>query len=59
MTVTAARLQKEQDRVSVTKPDQIDAAKEMALLDDFVINETQGFFQRLFGSGGTMKADKT
>jgi hypothetical protein len=26
-------------------------------MDDLVINETQGFFQRLFGSGGPTKAD--
>jgi hypothetical protein len=58
MTMTATRLQKERDRVSVTKPAEIDAGKEMAVLDDLVLNETQGFFQRLFGSGGSGKSDK-
>ena len=51
MTVTATRLQKERDRLAVTKPSEIEAVKEMGVLDDFVISETQGFFQRLFGSG--------
>jgi hypothetical protein len=30
----------------------------MAVLDDLVVNETQGFFQRLFGSGAAGKPDK-
>jgi hypothetical protein len=32
--------------------------KEVGILDDLVLQETQGFFQRLFGSGGTTKSDK-
>jgi len=43
---------KERDRIAVTPPDQFDPVKEMALVDDTVLAETQGFFQRLFGSGG-------
>lgn len=58
MTMTATKLQKERDRVSVTKPGEIDATNEMALFNDVVTSETQGFFQRLLGSGGTAKPDK-
>jgi hypothetical protein len=57
MVITAARMEKERDRISVTAPEQIDPVRELALLDDLVINETQGFFQRLFGSGGPAKAE--
>ena len=55
MVITATRLEKERDRVAVTPPDQLDTIKEMALVDDLVLAETQGFFQRLFGSGGQAK----
>ncbi|HWE52507.1 MAG TPA: SLATT domain-containing protein [Bryobacteraceae bacterium] len=49
--VTAMRLEKERDRVAVTPSGDVDAVREMALIDDLVLAETQGFFQRLFGSG--------
>lgn len=55
--ITATRLEKERDRVAVTPADQLDAAKEMQFLDDTVLAETQGFFQRLFGSGGPAKSE--
>ncbi len=57
MVITATRLEKERDRVAVTPPAELDPVKEMALLDDLVLNETQGFFQRLFGSGGPGKSE--
>lgn len=57
MVITATRLEKERDRISVTPASQLDPIKEMALLDDTVLTETQGFFQRLFGSGGPVKAE--
>jgi hypothetical protein len=50
--ITATRLQKERDRISVIPPDQLDAVKELTVLDELVLAETQGFFQRLFGTGG-------
>jgi len=50
--ITATRLEKERDRVAVTPPGQVDALRELELLDDMVLSETQGFFQRLFGTGG-------
>ena len=52
MVITATRLEKERDRIAVTPPNEIDPIKEMGLLDELVLKETQGFFQRLFGSGG-------
>jgi hypothetical protein len=55
MVITATRLEKERDRISVTPPGEIDPVKEMALLDDAVLTETQTFFQRIFGSGGPAK----
>lgn len=59
MVITATRLEKERDRIAVTPPDQFDAVKEMTLLDELVLAETQVFFQRLFGSGGQAKSQAT
>ena len=56
MVITATRLERERDRIAVSAPGDIDAVKEMAVLDDLVLTETQGFFQRLFGSGGPAKS---
>jgi len=53
--LTAMHLEKERDRVSVTPATQLEAVKEMQVLDELVLSETQGFFQRLFGSGGPPK----
>jgi hypothetical protein len=52
MEIMRTRLERERDRVSVTPPEQFDAVREMTLVDDLVLAETQGFFQRLFGSAG-------
>jgi hypothetical protein len=57
MVITATRLEKERDRIAVTPPAEIDPAKELAVLDEMVLAETQGFFQRLFGSGGPSKSE--
>jgi hypothetical protein len=54
--ITATRLEKERDRIAVTPATQLDPVKEMQFLDDAIVAETQGFFQRLFGSGGPPKA---
>ncbi len=55
--ITAMRLETERDRITVTPASQLDPIKELALLDNLVLAETQGFFQRLFGSTGTAKQD--
>ncbi len=53
--ITATRLEQQRDRISVLPEPEFDPVKELALLDDLVLNETQGFFQRIFGSGGPGK----
>lgn len=58
MVLTATRLEKERDRVAVMPLADFDPVKEVALLDNLVLTETQTFFQRLFGSGGTPKPDQ-
>ena len=62
MRIAAERLETERDRISVTPPDQIDAVRELALLNKMVLDETRGFF-RLVGqidnprlSGGALWA---
>ena len=50
MVMTAQRLEKERDRFLVTKPEERDLIKEVNLLNDFVLDETEGFFQRILGS---------
>src|SRR5262249_703991 len=57
MVITATRLERERDRIAVTPSGQLDPVKEMALLDDMVLSETEGFFQRIFGSGGPAKPE--
>jgi hypothetical protein len=57
MVITATRLEGERDRIAITPLSQIDPIKEMVQLDSTVLAETQGFFQRLFGSGGPVKSE--
>jgi hypothetical protein len=49
MRIASERLETELDRISATPPGQVDAVRELALLDEMVLDETRGFFQRLFG----------
>jgi hypothetical protein len=53
MEIMRTRLERERDRLSVTPAEQFDPVREMTLVDDLVLAETQGFFQRLFGSGSS------
>jgi hypothetical protein len=48
MRIAAERLEAERDRISVTPPGQIDAVRELALLNEKVLDETRAFF-RLVG----------
>lgn len=50
MVMTAERLEKERDRFKVTKPENRDLAKEVAILNDLVLTESQGFFSRIFAT---------
>lgn len=47
--MTAERLQKEADRILVTKPSDLDARAELDRLNDFVLHESEGFFDRVLG----------
>lgn len=51
MVLNAQRLEKERDQFNVAKPEERDFAKELEVLNDLVITETQNFFQRILGSG--------
>jgi hypothetical protein len=55
MVIAAERLETQRDRIYVTPPGELDAAQELAYLDEMVMDETEGFFQRLFGSTGAAK----
>lgn len=49
MVLNAERLERERDRIHVTKPEERHPAKELALLNELVIAETETFFQRVLG----------
>ena len=57
MVLTSERLQKEMDRFMVTKPEDLDLSEEVKLLNDFVIEESQGFFERILGRARAPKTD--
>jgi hypothetical protein len=54
MVLTAERLEKERDRFMVTKPEDLNPSDEMNLLNDFVLAESQGFFERILGRAKTV-----
>ena len=54
MVLTAQLLQKERDRFLITIPEERDLVKEVALLNDFVLKESQSFFSRMLGSARTV-----
>jgi hypothetical protein len=49
MVLNAQRLERERDRFYVSEPGKRDREKELAILHNLVIAETQGFFQRILG----------
>ncbi len=51
MILTAQQLQKEYDRYLVTEPSERNYIAEADLLNKFVISETEGFFERMLGTG--------
>ncbi|HWU40596.1 MAG TPA: DUF4231 domain-containing protein, partial [Candidatus Acidoferrum sp.] len=55
MVLTAEELTKECDRIYVTPAEQLDPPKELALLDDLMLRETRGFFERMFGTSEPSK----
>jgi len=58
MVLTAERLQRERDRFMVTKPEDLNLPEEMNLLNDFVLAESQGFFERILGRAKAATTDK-
>jgi Protein of unknown function (DUF4231) len=58
MVLTGERLQKERDRFMVTKPEDLNLPDEMKLLNDFVLEESQGFFERILGRAKAAATDK-
>ena len=58
MVLNAQRLERERDRFYVTKPEQRDPAKELFILNQLVIAETQTFFQRLLGGAKAERKDE-
>lgn len=51
MVINAQRLERERDRFQVTPPQERDPAGEVAILNGYVMEETQSFFQRIVGGG--------
>jgi hypothetical protein len=49
MVMNAERLERELDRILVTKKEERDQEKELAVLNALVIKESETFFQRIFG----------
>ena len=58
MVVTAQKLEKERDRFTVAKSEHRDLEKEVELLNDFILTESQGFFQRMLGTRQNFKNTK-
>jgi len=52
MVLTAEQLEKEHDRIRVVEPAKLDAAKELDHLNNLVLEESQGFFDRVLGRSG-------
>lgn len=50
MVIAAQTLQKQQDRIKLLEPGQVDAVEEINALNDVVLNETQQFFERVTGA---------
>ena len=49
MVLNAARLERERDRILVTPAEERDNTKDLDILSDLVITETQSFFHRVLG----------
>ena len=54
MALNAEQLEQERDRLLVTKPEERDPPRELAVLNTLLLAETQTFFQRILG-GSTRK----
>lgn len=59
MVMTAQQLQKERDLIEVTETQKRDLAKEIAFLNELVLEESQGFFDRILGTAAVPAPDTT
>ena len=58
MVLAAERLQGERDRIAVTPDDAVDPLTDLAVLNQLVLRESAGFFDRVMGSSVTMPASE-
>lgn len=54
MVLSAQRLEKELDHFVVTKPEEREHGKEVDLLNNLVLDESEGFFDRMLGGSRPM-----
>lgn len=59
MVVTASLLQKEFDKYLVTPENERDYARETEKLNEYVISESKGFFERMLGTATSTDNNKT
>ena len=57
MVLNAQRLERERDQILVADEQDRDHAKELAILNEIVITETKGFFQRVLGGAKGVKGE--
>ena len=50
MVIAAQTLQKQEDRIKLLQPGDVDAIEEISALNDVVLGETQQFFERVTGA---------
>jgi len=55
MVLAAEELTKERDRINLTPAEKLDPLEELSRLDDLVLQETRGFFERIFGTSEPSK----
>ncbi len=55
MVLTAENLEKEYDRIHVTPPEELNAIADLELLNNKIIDESDGFFSRIVGGTGVEK----
>jgi hypothetical protein len=58
MVMTAQQLQKERDQFEVTKLEKRDLAKEITFLNNLVLEESKGFFDRMLGTAAVAPPDE-
>ena len=57
MVLTAEHIEREYDRIRLTEPNKLDAESDLKLLNDKVIEESEGFFSRIIGGISIIKQE--